>query len=400
MKSNRSPAVDLETIIPLLINIWRRFHKEAGPGDRLQTREFRRVIETLKRSLEAPKEAKNAPKTDPKAAAKLDLFADRDFLSAYMLYPWILHYQEALSVIGELPFTPKRVLDVCSGPAPFAFAALRHGAKEVYAADRNVAALELGAEVCGRYGMPLTIRRWDCIKDPMPIEGDFDLITLGHALTELFPTTMKDWEQKQSHFIHYLLNRLKPTGMLLLVESSLPEANRRVLELRDHLVSEGITVQAPCIWQKECPALKTPNSPCYAQREMLKPFFVKEFQRALDINLSSLKMSYLILRSPKAPVQVPSDKKLYRVISPPIETYQGKRFYLCGTDGKKSLGSRLAAQPAGSRAFDYLRRGELIEVKNVLEQGQALDIIEGSQLTVRAACGKPAPTDRCEDEDF
>lgn len=406
MKSTRSPALDLETIQPLLINLWRRFHKEAGPGDRLQTREFRRVVEVLKQfQHKEPKNnkiesKKNDSKKNDSKSAPQEYFADREFLAAYLLYPWVLHYQEAMSLLGELPKTPKRVLDVCSGPAPFAFAALRHGANEVFATDRNVAALELGAEVCGRYGMPLTIRRWDCLKDPMPIDGDFDLITLGHSLGDLFPTTTTNWQEKQSHLIHYLLGRLKPTGFLLLVESSFPEDNRRLLEIRDQLVAKEISIQAPCIWQGECPALKTPNSPCYAQREMAKPFLLKEIQRASDINLSSLKMTYLLIRSPKAARLPPAEAKLYRVISPPVETYQGKRYYLCGTDGKKALGSHLKMHPTDSRAFEYLRRGELIEIIAPLEQGQALDIVEGTQLIVRAACGKPAPTLEKEDEEF
>src|SRR5438105_820599 len=139
MKSIRSPGLDLETIQPLLINLWRRFHKEAGPGDRLQTREFRRVVECLKKFHE--EEVKNR-KSGSKVILQ-DCFTDREYLAAYMLYPWVLHYQEAMSLLGELPKVPRRVLDVCSGPAPFAFAALRHGANEVFATDRNVAALEL-----------------------------------------------------------------------------------------------------------------------------------------------------------------------------------------------------------------------------------------------------------------
>lgn len=385
MKSNRSPTHDLETILPLLINVWRRFHKQAGPADRLQTREFRRLIGCLQLSNGEKKEAnKHLPEQEN--------ITERERLAAYLLYPWVIHYQEALSLLGELPTKPKRVLDVCSGTAPFAFAALRHGASEVYATDRNLEALELGAEVAGRYGMPLTLRKWDCLKDPMPVEGNFDLITVGHALADLFPTTETGWKDRQSRFITYLLSRLTPTGFLLLVETSFMEDNRRILELRDQLTIKGVMIQAPCIWQGDCPALKTPNSPCYAQREMVKPFLIKEIQRAMSIKLSSLKMTYLLIKSPKAekPVQT-EEHKLYRVISPPSESYQGKRFYLCGTDGKKTLSSRLDDHPSESRAFEHLRRGELIEIVNPLEQGQAFDIVQGTEIIVRAACGKPVP---------
>lgn len=400
MKSNRSPSTDLETIMPLLIGVWRRFHKESGPGDRLQTREFRRVVDCVKQ-LQSNLSDKSLKKGDVKAPPSThDYFSDRELVSAYLLYPWVVHYQEALSLLGELPSVPKRVLDVCSGPAAFAFAALRHGASEVFAADRNTMALELGAEICGRYGLPLSIRRWDCIKDHLPIEGDFDLITVGHALGELFPSTMKDWQEKQSHFINYLLARLKPNGHLLLVESSYPDDNRRLLTLRDALVSKGITIQAPCIWQEECPALKTPNSPCYAQREMKKPYLVKEIQRATEIKLGSLKMTYLLIRSPKANKLPHLDRELYRVVSPPIETYQGKRYYLCGTKGKKVLSSHIKEHPPESRAFDYLRRGECIEVIGALEQGQSFDIVNETQINILAACGKPAPNFETPDDLF
>lgn len=396
MKTNRSPSDDLETIIPLLINVWRRFHKQSGPPDKLQTREFRRVVACLQHILGIPPE-KIKQETKEKEAP----FTPRELLAANLLYPWIIHYQEGLSLIGEVPQIPRRVLDVCSGTGPFAFAALRHGASEVIATDKNVEALELAAEVAGRYGMPLTIRPWNCLKDPMPIEGSFDLITVGHALSDLFPANEKGWQEKQLRFVNYLLSRLKSTGYLLLVESSFLEDNRRLLEMRDQLVKNGVFMQAPCIWQGECPALKTPNSPCYAQREMPKPYLVKEIQRAAHINLSSLKMTYLLIRSPQAPKQPETDRQLYRVISPPIETYQGKRYYLCGTDAKKTLGSRLEELPKESRAFDFLRRGELIEIINPLEHGQAFDIVQGTEVIVRAACGKPVPNfEQIDDGEF
>jgi hypothetical protein len=249
--------------------------------------------------------------------------------------------------------------------------------------------MELGAEICGRFGMPLSVRKWNCVKESMPIEGQFDLITLGYGLNELFPKLEKGWEEKQDRFIGYLLQKLTPQGYLILVESSFPEDNNRILSLRDRLVENGVPIQAPCIWRGECPALKTPNSPCYAQRDMLKPHLIKEIQRSAGINLSSLKMSYLIVRSPKAPQLKLPEENLYRIISPPVESFQGKRFYLCGTDGKKTLGSHFEEQPEGAKAFNYLKRGELISVENALEQQGALDIVEETTLKINAACGKP-----------
>ncbi len=310
----------------------------------------------------------------------------------------MIHYQQGLSLINELPITPRRVLDLCSGPAPMAFAALRHGASDVTAIDRSQVALQLGAEVCGRYGFPLAVRQADCSKGPLPVEGKFDLIIVSHCMEELFPAKQKDWQSRQKAFVNMLLQRLTPHGFLMLVESSLNESNRRVLMLRDQLVQEGVPVQAPCVWRGECPALKAQNSPCYAQRELEKTYLIKEIQRAAQINQDSLKMTYMVFRSPQSGWPSLPDRPLYRIISPPVDSYQGKRYYLCGTDGKKNLGSHVSEHPVESRAFEYLRRGELISVEGALVKENSLDIVQGTKLKIEAAIGKPLPEEYVQSE--
>jgi SAM-dependent methyltransferase len=392
MKEKRMPHHDLDNIVPILIGMWRRLHKLPGPLDRLQTREFRGVIESIKKLQQGS--------DGEKSLAGEDYFSNPDILGAYLLYQWMIHYQQGLSLINEIPMTPRKVLDVCSGPASFAFAALRHQAQDVVAVDRHLKALELGAEVCGRYGMPITVRRWNGPKELLPVEGKFDLVILAHCLEELFPTSEPSGVDNQNRFISSLLQKLTPQGYLLIVENSFLEANRRVLMIRDHFVHKGVPVQAPCIWKGDCPALKTPNSPCYAQRDMEKPYLLKEFQRGASIHLSSLKMSYLILRHPEAGWPKLPDKALYRVISPPIESFQGKRYYLCGVDGKKSFGSHVNPIPKEAKAFEYLKRGELISIANPLEKPGIFDIIPGTSVVVEAACGKPLKEEKSEEEPF
>lgn len=376
----------LEEIMPILMGAWRRLHKEAGPSDKLQTREFRRVVEAVKT-------LQNGLETGNKLVGK-DYFSDKEFLGAYLLYQWVVHYQQGLSILNEIPVEPQRVLDVCSGLGAFALAALKHGASEVTATDQNSAALQLGAEVCGRSGHALNIRKWNCRKSALPLQGNFDLIILGHCITELFPTTESHWHNKQMEFLSMLMDRLTPEGYLVVVDSSYLDTNRRILQLRDRLVEKGVPVQAPCIWRGECPALQTQNSPCYAQREFYKPYLIKEIQRAAGINLGSLKMSYVIFRNPAAgwpELDGSENKRYYRIISPPVESMHGTRYYLCGADGKKNLGTRLEPVPNEARAFEYLKRGELISIENAHEHQNSLDIVEDSKLKIAAACGKPIP---------
>jgi SAM-dependent methyltransferase len=392
MKAKRMPSTDLDTIIPLLIGVWRRFYKLGGPPDTLQTREFRSVVsavEKLYKGLETGKDL-----------AGQDYFSEPDLLTSYLLYQWVIHYQQGLALINELPQTPKRVLDLCSGPGAFSFAALRQGATEVIAIDRNVTALQLAGEVCGRYGFPLTVRRHDVKDTRLPVEGSFDLIILGYGLEELFPDTQKGWLEAQEVWVQKIIRYLSPQGHILFVESSLLPANRRLLALRDLLVKAGIPVQAPCVWKGDCPSLQTPNSPCYAQRELDKPRLIKEIQRAAQINLSSLKMTYLIMREPQSGWPSLPEHPLYRVISPPFEMNTGKRYYLCGTDGKKDLGSQAPEQQPEARAFDFLKRGELIAVENALVKHTHFDIVLGTRIKIEAALNKPLPTIDEEQEEF
>lgn len=376
----RTIPLDLDALMPLLIGVWRRFHKLAGPGDVLQTREFRSVVDAVI-SLQAESHK-------GKSLVGVDYFADRDLLGAYLLYQWVVHYQQGMSLLGELPREPRRVLDLCSGPGAFAFAALRHGAQEVVATDQNNEALQIAAEVCGRYGFPLSVRKWNCLKGELPHEHRFDVIILGYCLHELFPG---DRAGAQAFVEKLMKHYLTEDGFLLIVDSSVQERNDAILSLRDALVAKGTPVQAPCVWKGECPALKVKGSPCYAQREFEKPYLIKEIQRAASINLNSLKMTYLILRQPQAGWPVLPAREMYRVISPPVDAFGGKRFYLCGTDGKKQLGSRLETYPKEARAFEYLKRGELISFKDALEKGQAIDVIEGTTVRVEAPCGKSLP---------
>jgi len=384
MKRRPQPKPDFDELIPLLISAWRRLSNiKGGPSDALQTREFRGVVDSilsLNKGLEETQDFVGK-----------DYFKDRTLLGAYLLYHWILHYAQGLSLLEELPSPPRRVLDICSGPAAFAYAALKHGAEEVYAIDQNLDALNLGAQICGKSGHTLTIRPWKAHQDKLPVEGKFDLITMGYCLEELFPKHTSGWLEKQQSFTRSLLNLLTPDGHLLLVESSWPHTNQRMLRLRDGIVGEGIAIQAPCVWKGQCPALQAANSPCYAQRPFQKPYLISEIQRAAKINLSSLKMSYLIIKSPEASWPAIPDQPVYRIVSPPVDSLRGKRFYLCGTDGKKSLGSRLADHPAESKAFNYLQRGDLIAVEGALNTKDLMEVVQETKVYIRAACGKALP---------
>lgn len=285
----------LDELMPLLMHFYRKDSREEGPPDRLQTREFRKIADEIAKGQEN--------------------------LYTSLLYYFPLRYQEGLSLMGELPDVPHRVLDLYSRLGPFSLAAATLGAREVIRLDPEEKFLDIGASVIGRMGYPVQGRLW-ADKSPIPVEGEFDLIIAAYP-----PHPLTD------NFVFKMIERLTPTGQLLLVDSSQPGVNKEFLERRDRLVKAGYPVQAPCVWRGECPALKS-AAPCYAQREFVKPTLLKDLQRAAGINLSSLKMSYLIIRKKEAGwPEVP--EPCYRVISPLSRRFRASDFTSAAPMAKK-----------------------------------------------------------------
>jgi hypothetical protein len=372
MKTKRLPPAtpNFEELIPLLFKTWRKWlDLPVGPLDRLQTREFQSVIEALGHFHQEKD------------------YSNKEQIGAYLLYDWILHYVQGLSLLQELPSMPRKVLDLCSGACPFALAALRSGASDVFALDERAELLKLGTEILGKFGYPLSVRQHNCkdLKFPTP-QQPWDLIILGYGLFELFQDPAS-----QKSYIQSLLHKLSPEGHLLIVEPSEQKENRRFLALRDLLAENGVSIYAPCIWKGACPALQHGSTVCFAQRPFDKPPIIKDIQRASSIQLSSVKMSYLILKSANCPAQSLPSKPLYRVVSPPIETFRGERLFLCGTEGRKTLGSKLKQHPKHSRAFEYLKRGDLLSVQDATCVRDDLEITDRTVVELIAPCGKPVP---------
>lgn len=372
----RTPLIQPEwdLLYPALIAKWRKLMKlPVSPvKDKLQTREF----QTLIQDLLAYRESKD--------------LSTSGAIAAYFMYEWPLRYAEALSLLRELPIPPTRTLEIGSKGSPFSLAALQYGATEAFSVDSNERMQKQGAELCGQMGYPISCRTCDYEKiSTLPIEGKWDLIILPYSLFALFSNT-----GERASYLQKLLYLLTPQGHLLLVESSEEDTNRAFLSLRDELVRSGISITAPCLWKGNCPALHS-KAPCYAQRPLDKPFMIKEIQRACHINLSSLKMSYLLLPSPEAPIET-LQNNLYRVVSPPVHTFKGERFFLCGVKGKKTLGSTLQEHPKQSKAFAFLKRGDVIAIEKGAELEDDIQVTEKTTLELVAPCDKPLPyNDRC-----
>lgn len=378
MAKRKKIDAELDTLMLTLIGMWRKKLKLSGPADELQTREFRGFVTHVKEILEL----------DPMENEGVfeEALKNREKLAAYMLYFFPLRYQEALSLINELPTHGTKALDISIAPSPFALAASKHGYVDVTALGPSLDALNMGVEAAGRLGYPLHIRH-ENIRALKQQKEQYDLITLSYSLFDLYPSDSKFDVERRKEIVLSLIHSLSKDGFLLIVESSIERKNKRFLELRNLISESGFTIQAPCIHQGKCPALTYKNM-CFAQRDVEKPYLIVEANRSGKINMNSLKMSYLIIRSKESAKREESGRNLFRIISPPFDNDGMRTFYLCGTGGRKKLSSTLEEYNGGTKAFEYLKRGEAIEV-NAEEEGRTFILTEDSTINVVAPLSKP-----------
>ena len=365
MAKRKKISADLDELMPILIGMWRKMFRLSGPPDELQTREFRAFVNNVKSLYDLENFQ--------------DALDNRELLGAYLLYFYPLKLQEALSLMSEVPHHGQKALDISLAPSAYALAALKYGYTDVTSLGMSEIALKLGAEAAGRTGFPLNVRQTD-IGSLKLLKEKYDLITISYTLFDLFPANSRD----EKELLLNLNQALTENGFLIIVESSIEQINKRFLQMRDMIHQSGLSIQAPCIFKGQCPALAHKNM-CFAQRDVEKPLLISEANRSGKINMNSLKMSYLIIR--KHPLEI--SKELYRVVSPPFDDRERKTFYLCGTKGSKKLASGLKNHNPDTKAFEYIKRGEAIEIEASQVEGNTFVLNEGSKLKVIASLSKP-----------
>ncbi len=367
---------DYATLLAHLIIHFRKYNPVKGnsyekPLDRLLNLEFQQAAQLIAR----------IEKTGLGLINK-----DNRFLGAYLLYQWIKQYAAGLSLLSELPDEPQKVLDLSFGASPFSLAACQHRAYDVSLCNNRVDHMELAAGICGKEGHTLSIRKWDYHPRTFPLSGQFDVIILGHTLSQLYDAD----DHKQKELVLHLFKYLSADGHILIVEDSFKENNARILQLRDQLIEKNVKVQAPCFFKGACPALNK-NQVCFAQRPFSPPKLLKDLERKASIKSDSIKISYLLLKYPKSDNPHFIQNNLYRVTSTAMDSYNGIRFLVCGPHGTKFLQSHFKNHPQESIAFQYLRRGDIISIEDALSDNQHLRVIEGTKLKLIAPVGKPVP---------
>lgn len=314
-------------------------------------------------------------------------------LGAYLLFYWPVSYLQARGILSELPRRPRTVLDLGSGPAPVAFAALDAGAAEVVAADRSARALAAARSLAAAAGEPISTREWNPARGAPLAElaggRRFDLVTMGHVLNELFPGP--DADVRRAGLLEQALELVAPGGSLVVVEPALRDTSRALLRVRDLLVARGYAVRAPCLFRGPCPALLRETDWCHAERPIEPPPIVAQLGKAAGLRKEAVKMSYLVLAPRGEGWTAPPAGRVFRIVSEPLASKGRLRYMGCGPEGRVGLSLQEKHVREANRRFGELLRGDVVEIAGAEPRGDGLALGEGSTVKVIAPAGRPVP---------
>jgi ribosomal protein RSM22 (predicted rRNA methylase) len=274
-----------------------------------------------------------------------------------------------------------------------ALAALDAGAAVALAADRSARALAAARDLASRAGERLATREWNPARGRPLAElasgRRFDLVTMGHALNELFRG--ESAAERRAALLEEALSLLAPGGSLVVIEPALRETSRALLSVRDLLVARGVPVRAPCLYRGPCPALARETDWCHAERPIEPPPLVVGIGRRAGLRKEAVKMSTLVLAPRSEGWPEPPPGRVFRIVSEPLPSKGRLRYMGCGPEGRLGLALQAKHLSERNRRFERLARGDVVELTGVEPRGDGLRLGEASEVRLLASAGEPLP---------
>jgi SAM-dependent methyltransferase len=386
LRLSSGAALNLEKRIPSLVELWRRRtggERSSLPPSKPEVDRAAKALLRLQRGL-----------TEDRALAGSSYMDEPEFLGAYLLYHWQVSYLQtalSLSMLGKRP-SPRRLLDLGSGPGPASAAFADRGTENLVLLDKSRNALEMARGlVAGLTSTQLV----DFEDGPALPRGPFDAIVAGHLLNELWKDNPRRLELRYS-LIEEAGKRLDAEGVFLAIEPATLDASRDLLGLRDLLAARGWSILGPCPSSLPCPALAAgPSRSCHGEVAWDPPEPAASIARKAGLDRDSVKWSWFAAAPPgsRAVKEGPiaegkgEDRLLpARVVSDALLNKAGRlRLMLC-SEGRLSSLSVLASSPIVSRSgFDSLRRYDLVSVASGETREGGLGLVEASRLDILEA---------------
>ncbi len=310
--------------------------------------------------------------TRERALAGRPYLDDQELRAAYVAMYWPVSYLQTEEVIAIAGGKLGRVLDIGGGTGASAAAALDAGATSVTILDHAGDALGFCQALFK--GEPVETIQTNA-EDYAPAKK-YDTILGVHVLNELYGAdedratllleTVKSW-----------MEHLTPDGRLIIVEPALKVLGHDLLRIRDALVLDGMHIQAPCIFQGACPALRD-NDWCHTSLVWAPPHWVTRLAEASNLDRTRITMSYLVVsRSAKA-VELPEGASdMARVVSEPLHSKGRLRYLVCGTKGRYPIVSPESRVSYNTQAMKRLPPSTVVELGATVTKGDGEDVSKG-----------------------
>jgi ribosomal protein RSM22 (predicted rRNA methylase) len=216
---------------------------------------------------------------------------------------------------------PRSVLDVGAGIGSAAWAAVAQfdSIADVTLLERSEEMIALGRQVSAAGGEPLVDATWLVGDASQPPEGTWDVVVASYVLGEIPDAERRDVTEQWF---------AATSGELVVVEPGSKDGFEVVRRAREHLITLGATISAPCPHDGTCPMAG--GDWCHFAVRVARTKLQRQI-KAGDRGYEDEKYSYVVA-SRQGPVA-----RSPRVVGPPRRRGGHVRLKLCTTDGLNEL---------------------------------------------------------------
>jgi ribosomal protein RSM22 (predicted rRNA methylase) len=192
----------------------------------------------------------------------------------------------------------------------------------------------------------------------LDIKRRYDVIMCVNSLAEII-----NGDNIPMRFIHSVHNILSDSGLLVIIEPALKGFARRLMRLRNELVSQSKgKVMLPCLHGEPCALLMVDkrNEWCHQSVNWLPPDFLEILNKGINREIDVLKFAYLVIARTRSQQNIPHG---YRVVSNLLREKGKQRCFLCTPKGRVELVKLDKSHSTYNKNFSAITMGSVVNIE-------------------------------------